>query len=151
MRKGIEKNIWYCMAGKVENKKWEEYENENYYFLWWSDKGVTPPRVLSYWKSKLCKKREINIWNYHSLDYLQCQPAWLTAYAQSYQVTHDRTEISCTASTSHCLIQSLRKVFYSFVWDNVRYLQCTIFPSCHVMAAKYHSLDALWSLVGNRI
>ena len=26
------------MAGKVENKKLEEYENENYYLLWWSDK-----------------------------------------------------------------------------------------------------------------
>ena len=25
---------WYCMAGKVENKKLEEYENENYYLLW---------------------------------------------------------------------------------------------------------------------
>ena len=37
MRKGIEKHIWYCKAGKVENKKFEEYENENYYLLWWSD------------------------------------------------------------------------------------------------------------------
>ena len=26
------------MAGKEENKKLEEYENENYYLLWWSDK-----------------------------------------------------------------------------------------------------------------
>ena len=26
------------MAGKVESKKLEEYENENYYLLWWSDK-----------------------------------------------------------------------------------------------------------------
>ena len=26
------------MAGKVENKKFEEYENENYYLLWWSEK-----------------------------------------------------------------------------------------------------------------
>ena len=26
------------MAGKVENKNLEEYENENYYLLWWSDK-----------------------------------------------------------------------------------------------------------------
>ena len=24
----------YCMAGKVENKKLEEYENENYHLLW---------------------------------------------------------------------------------------------------------------------
>ena len=23
-----------CMAGKVENKNLEEYENENYYLLW---------------------------------------------------------------------------------------------------------------------
>ena len=26
------------MTGKVENKKLEEYENENYYLLLWSDK-----------------------------------------------------------------------------------------------------------------
>ena len=25
------------MAGKVESKKLEEYENENYYLLWWSE------------------------------------------------------------------------------------------------------------------
>ena len=39
MRKGIKKrkNIWYCMAGKVESKKLEEYQNENYYLLWWSE------------------------------------------------------------------------------------------------------------------
>ena len=56
------------MAGKVvRDKKLEEYENENYYFLWWSDKrhfpynslglidednsvsqSVTSARVLSY-------------------------------------------------------------------------------------------------------
>ena len=86
------------MAGKVENKKIEEYENENYYLLWWSDKrhfpynslglsgednsvsrtdnfvivnvfnSVTSSRVTGNWK--LCKKRRINIWNYHS-SYLQ--------------------------------------------------------------------------------
>ena len=61
-----EKNLWYCMAGKVENKKIEEYENGNNYLLWWSDKrrfpytrtdnfvnvnvfnSVTSPRVLSF-------------------------------------------------------------------------------------------------------
>ena len=61
-----EKNLWYCMAGKVENKKIEEYENGNNYLRWWSDKrrfpytrtdnfvnvnvfnSVTSPRVLSY-------------------------------------------------------------------------------------------------------
>ena len=26
------------MAGKIEKKIFEEYENENYYLLWWSDK-----------------------------------------------------------------------------------------------------------------
>ena len=54
------------MAGKVENKKIEEYENGNNYLLWWSDKrrfpytrtdnfvnvnvfnSVTSPRVLSF-------------------------------------------------------------------------------------------------------
>ena len=30
------------MAKKVENKKREEYENENYYLLWWSDKRHFP-------------------------------------------------------------------------------------------------------------
>ena len=30
------------MAGKVENKKLEEYENENYYLLWWLDKRHFP-------------------------------------------------------------------------------------------------------------
>ena len=28
------KTLSYCMAGKVENKKIEEYENENNYLLW---------------------------------------------------------------------------------------------------------------------
>ena len=28
------KNLSYCMAGKVENKKIEEYENGNNYLLW---------------------------------------------------------------------------------------------------------------------
>ena len=100
------------MAGKVENKKLEECENENYYLLWWSDKGhfpynclglsdqdnsvsrthnfvnanvfnsVTPSRVLFYWKSKLCKKRKINIWSYRSLNYLQLKhvKAWLASW-----------------------------------------------------------------------
>ena len=31
------------MAG---NKKLEEYENENYYLLWWSDKGHFPSNCL---------------------------------------------------------------------------------------------------------
>ena len=30
------------MTGKLENKKLEEYENENYYLLWWSDKRHFP-------------------------------------------------------------------------------------------------------------
>ena len=34
------------MAGKVENKKIEEYENENYYLLWWSDKLHFPYNSL---------------------------------------------------------------------------------------------------------
>ncbi len=34
------------MAGKVENKKIEEYENENYYLLWWSDKLHFPDNSL---------------------------------------------------------------------------------------------------------
>ena len=49
MRKGIKKrkNLWYCTAGKVvRDKKLEEYENENYYFLWWSDKRHNPYNCL---------------------------------------------------------------------------------------------------------
>ena len=35
------------MAGKVvRDKKLEEYENENYYFLWWSDKRHFPYNAL---------------------------------------------------------------------------------------------------------
>ena len=34
------------MAGKVENKNLEEYENENYYLLWWSDKRHFPYNYL---------------------------------------------------------------------------------------------------------
>ena len=34
------------MAGKIENKIFEEYENENYYFLWWSDKRHFPYNCL---------------------------------------------------------------------------------------------------------
>ena len=35
------------MAGKVENKKIEEYENGNNYLLWWSDKRRFPYNSLS--------------------------------------------------------------------------------------------------------
>ena len=35
------------MAGKVvRDKKLEEYENENYFFLWWSDKRHFPYNCL---------------------------------------------------------------------------------------------------------
>ena len=126
MRKGIEKNIWYCMAGKVENKIFEEYENENYHMLCHRTSGTFPiiasvsrtkitrshgpitfwmrlfstvlltsSRVLTYRKSKLRKKRRINIWNYRSSNYLQCRPSWVTAI-------HRRTgrggEGGCSAS-----------------------------------------------------
>ena len=34
------------MAGKVENKKLEEYENLNYYLLWWSETAhVLSPKM----------------------------------------------------------------------------------------------------------
>ena len=49
MTKGTKKrkNLWNCMAGKVvRDKKLEEYENENYYFLWWSDKRHFPYNSL---------------------------------------------------------------------------------------------------------
>ena len=40
------RHIWYCMAGKAENKKLEEHENEDYYLLWWSDKPHFPYNSL---------------------------------------------------------------------------------------------------------
>ena len=43
-------------------------------------------RVLSYRKSKLCKKKRINIWICRS-PYLQWRPSWVRAHAQFYQVT----------------------------------------------------------------
>ena len=49
MSKGIKnrkKKLWYCMAGKAEDKKLEEYENENYFLLWWSDKRNSPYNCL---------------------------------------------------------------------------------------------------------
>ena len=57
---------------------------------------------------------------------------------------HDRTEKTCTGSTSRCPIQSLRKVLWGFVWDNGRYLQCTRFPSCHVVYIEV--LNCLFNL-----
>ena len=36
------------MAGKVENKKIEEYENGNNYLLWWSDKRRFPYNCLDF-------------------------------------------------------------------------------------------------------
>ena len=87
------------MAGKVENKKLEEYENEDCYLLWWSDKphfpynslslsgednsvsrtdifvivnvfnSVTSSRVIG--NRNVARKEELfNIWNYRS-PYLQ--------------------------------------------------------------------------------
>ena len=44
---GPGKNLWYCTAGKVvRDKKLKEYENENYYFLWRSDKRHFPYNCL---------------------------------------------------------------------------------------------------------
>ena len=37
------------MTGKVENNKLEEYWNENYYLLWWSDKRFFPYNCLGLW------------------------------------------------------------------------------------------------------
>ena len=34
------------MAGKIENKIFEEHKNENYYLLWWSDKRHFPYNCL---------------------------------------------------------------------------------------------------------
>ena len=36
------------MAGEVENKKLEEYENENYFLLRWSDKRHLPYNWLGF-------------------------------------------------------------------------------------------------------
>ena len=127
----VSKNIWYCMAGKVENKKLEEYENENYHLLWWSDKrhfpnnclglsdednsvsrtddfvnvnvlnSVASPHVLSYRKSKLRKKRRINIWNYRS-PYLQFRPSW-NKFSFSY--------------SSNCLLSTFPAMQYQILFS----------------------------------
>ena len=36
------------MTGKVEDKNLEEYENENYHLLWWSDKQRFPYNCLGF-------------------------------------------------------------------------------------------------------
>ena len=36
------------MTGKVEDKNLEEYENENYHLLWWSDKRHFPYNCLGF-------------------------------------------------------------------------------------------------------
>ena len=71
MRKGIikRKNLWYCKAGKVvRDKKLEEYENENYYFLWWSDKQHFPYNCLGLtdednWVSRTDNFVNVNVFN----------------------------------------------------------------------------------------
>ena len=104
------------MAGKIENKIFEEYENENYYLLWWSDKRHFPYNYLGHSDEDNSVSRtdnfvdaivfnsviyifscthlpeietlqEITIWNYRSPNYLQCRPSWVTAHAQFSQVT----------------------------------------------------------------
>ena len=51
-----EKNLWHCMARKVENKKKiEEYENENYYLLWLSDNSGTPLIIASVSRTKITR------------------------------------------------------------------------------------------------
>ena len=46
MRKGIQQKISDTARLKIENKIFEEYENENYYLLWWSDKRHFPYNCL---------------------------------------------------------------------------------------------------------
>ena len=49
------------MAGKVEDKKLEEYENENYYLLWWSDKRHFPYNCLGLSDEKKTYQKEKKI------------------------------------------------------------------------------------------
>ena len=48
------------MAGKVE-KTFEEYENENYYLLWWSDKLHFPYNCLGLSEEKKTYQKEKKI------------------------------------------------------------------------------------------
>ena len=43
------------MAGEVESKKLEEYKNENYYLLWWSDKRHFRNKSLSLSDEKITR------------------------------------------------------------------------------------------------
>ena len=87
--------------------------------------------------------RNLNLISLQSWTYLAtlgfCKLGFLTRVCLHHK--HDRTEKSCTASTSPCPIQSLRKLSQGLVWDNRRYLQCMIFPSCHVLVLlSFHYL-----------
>ena len=184
MRKGI-KNIWYCMAGKVESKKLEEYENENYYLLWWSDKryfpynclglsdeensvsrvdnfvnvnvlhNVTSLRELSYRKSKLCKKRRINMRNYRS-PHLQCRPSWVTAHTQFYQVIFNLCHQN-TIPLMHCYHLVRNRYFVPFlvfytesVMLGPRFMPESIFYTQFVMfSPRFVFIANLYSVVGS--
>ena len=82
--------------------------------------SVTSPHVLSYRKSKLCKKRRINIWNYSS-PYLQCRPSWVTAHAQfpitkaSNSSHFDIPLIFCSLLSQPCSISYFFSFWYLFL------------------------------------
>ena len=51
------------MAGKEENKKLEEYENENYYLFRWSDKQHFPYNQVLVSQTKITQShRPITLW-----------------------------------------------------------------------------------------
>ena len=89
---------------------------------------LTSSPVLTYRKSKLCKKRRINIWICRS-PYLQCRPSWVTAHTQFYQVTFmapkyhsldapwslGRKSVFCTFLCVLYRVRNARSAFYTWV------------------------------------
>ena len=120
------KHIWYCMAGKVESKKLEEYENENYYLLWWSDK-------LHF--------------SYNSLG--------LSGEDNSVSRTDNFVIVNVTSScvTGKRNFARKEELIYQTITALTSNTTCPIpaisgdsHAQYRFMAPKYHSLDAPWSL-----
>ena len=97
----------------------------------WHNQGRLPPfgNYLHFALKHPSNQGLTDCWNILQLEVLKVILPLKTTY--SLTRPPDRTENVCTVSTFRCLIQSLRKVFQGLVWDNMKYLQCTSFPSCH--------------------
>ena len=82
---------------------------------------VTSSCVLSYWKSKLCKKRRIwKIWNYPSpYMYLQCWPSWVTARVQFTEWHLWRQNTISLMHRDHLVVNRYFEPFVVFYTESV--------------------------------